>query len=65
MREPKRKWVTDITEIARLDGRLFLCVVLDLCSRLVIGWSMHHRRDLRMVIRRWRWRFGNARVNGQ
>lgn len=49
--EPERKWVTDITEIATLEGKLFLCVVLDLYSKLVIGWSMHHRQDRQMVIR--------------
>ncbi len=49
--EPERKWVTDITEVATLEGKLFLCVVLDLYSKLVIGWSMHHRQDRQMVIR--------------
>lgn len=49
--EPERKWVTDITEIATLEGKLYLCVVLDLYSKLVIGWSMHHRQDRQMVIR--------------
>ncbi len=49
--EPERKWVTDITEISTLEGKLFLCVVLDLYSKLVIGWSMHHRQDRQMVIR--------------
>lgn len=49
--EPDSKWVTDITEIPTLEGKLFLCVVLDLYSKLVVGWSMHHRQDLHMVIR--------------
>lgn len=49
--EPERKWVTDITEIPTTEGKLFLCVVLDLFSKLVIGWSMHHRQDRHMVIR--------------
>ena len=49
--EPESKWVTDITEIGTLEGKLFLCVVLDLFSKLVIGWSMHHRQDRHMVIR--------------
>jgi putative transposase len=49
--EPETKWVTDITEIGTLEGKLFLCVVLDLFSKLVIGWSMHHRQDRHMVIR--------------
>ncbi|BCR23079.1 hypothetical protein KAM429_43470 [Aquipseudomonas alcaligenes] len=46
--EPERKWVTDITEVATLEGKLFLCVALDLYSKLVIGWSLQHRQ---MVIR--------------
>lgn len=49
--EPEIKWVTDITEIKTGEGKLYLCVVLDLFSKLVIGWSMHHRQDRKMVIR--------------
>ncbi len=49
--EPETKWVTDITEVKTQEGKLFLCVVLDLFSNLVIGWSMHHRQDRYMVIR--------------
>ena len=49
--EPESKWVTDVTEIQTGEGKLYLCVVLDLFSNLVIGWSMHHRQDRQMVIR--------------
>jgi putative transposase len=49
--EPEIKWVTDITELQTDEGKLFLCVVIDLFSKLVIGWSMHHRQDRQMVIR--------------
>jgi putative transposase len=49
--EPETKWVTDITEIATDEGKLFLCVVIDLYSKLVLGWSMHHRQDRQMVMR--------------
>lgn len=49
--EPESKWVTDITEIKTGEGKLYLCVVLDLFSNLVVGWSMHHREDRQMVIR--------------
>jgi putative transposase len=49
--EPDTKWVTDITEISTHEGKLFLCVVLDLFSKLIVGWSMHHRQDRQMVIR--------------
>jgi len=30
---------------------MYLCVVVDLFSKLVMGWSMHHRQDRQMVIR--------------
>ena len=49
--EPETKWVTDITEVMTGEGKLYLCVVIDLFSKLVIGWSMHHRQDRRMVMR--------------
>ena len=40
---PNQKWVSDITYIATEEGWLYLAVVLDLYSRLVVGWSMSHR----------------------
>ena len=49
--EPETKWVTDITEILTIEGKLFLCVVLDLYCKRVMGWSMHHRQDRHMVVR--------------
>src|SRR6266700_1788976 len=38
--EPNTKWVTDITSLPTAQGWLYLAVVLDLYSRLVVGWSM-------------------------
>lgn len=35
-----RLWVTDITEHPTREGRLYCCVVLDTCSRFVVGWSI-------------------------
>lgn len=49
--EPETKWVTDITEVKTGEGKLHLCVVIDLFSKLVVGWSMHHRQDRQMVLR--------------
>jgi putative transposase len=49
--EPNIKWVTDITEIVTQEGKLYLCMVLDLLSKLVVGWSRHHRQDRHMVRR--------------
>lgn len=37
---PNKVWTTDITYIPTDDGWLYLAVVLDLYSRMIIGWSM-------------------------
>jgi putative transposase len=37
---PDVAWVTDITYIRTWQGWLYLAVVLDLYSRMVVGWSM-------------------------
>ena len=37
---PDRAWATDITYIRTFEGWLYLAVVVDLFSRIVIGWSM-------------------------
>lgn len=49
--ERESKWVTDITEFKTDEGKLFLCVVIDLYDNLVVGWSMHHRQDRQMAMR--------------
>jgi transposase InsO family protein len=45
---PNHKWVADITYIPTAEGWLYLSVVLDLCSRRVVGWAMadHMRSEL-------------------
>ena len=43
--EPNAKWVTDITYLPTAQGWLYLAVVLDLYSRLVVGWSMSAHCD--------------------
>jgi putative transposase len=37
---PDRVWATDITYIRTFEGWLYLAVVVDLYSRIVVGWSM-------------------------
>ncbi|PTU33257.1 IS3 family transposase, partial [Stenotrophobium rhamnosiphilum] len=37
---PDQVWVTDITYIRTHEGWLYLAVVIDLYSRMVVGWSM-------------------------
>jgi len=40
---PDRAWVTDITYIATGEGWLYLAVILDLCSRMAVGWALSER----------------------
>jgi len=44
------KWVTDITYIRTAEHWLYLCVVLDLYSGLVVGWSMSPQQDRQLVV---------------
>ena len=45
---PDRAWAGDITFIPTSAGWLYLAVVIDLCSRRILGWSLadHMRSDL-------------------
>jgi putative transposase len=46
---PNRKWVSDFTYIETAEGWLYLAVVLDLFSRMVIGWAMSVYMDAALV----------------
>lgn len=48
---PNKKWVTDITYIPTVQGWLYLAVILDLYSRMVVGWSMSGNCDEELVER--------------
>ena len=45
---PDQAWAGDITFIPTSSGWLYLAVVIDLCSRRIVGWSLadHLRSDL-------------------
>ncbi|MBA2391725.1 MAG: IS3 family transposase [Ktedonobacteraceae bacterium] len=47
--QPNSKWVADTTYIWTREGWLFLAVVLDLFSRMVVGWSMATIQDATLV----------------
>jgi len=47
---PDTAWVTDITYIRTWEGWLYLAVVIDLYSRMVIGWSMKPSLARELVI---------------
>jgi transposase InsO family protein len=46
---PNCKWVSDITYVATDEGWLYVAVVLDLYSRLVVGWAMSERMTATLV----------------
>ena len=46
---PDQVWMADITFIGTRSGWLYLAVVVDLYSRLVVGWSMKERPTQELV----------------
>jgi len=47
---PNKKWVSDITYIYTGEGWLYLCVIIDLYSRLIVGWSVSDRMKKDLVL---------------
>lgn len=48
--KPNEKWVSDITYVWTEEGWLYLAVVMDLYSRMVVGWAMSERMTAKLVI---------------
>ncbi len=46
---PDTKWVSDITGVWTAKGWLYVAVILDLFSRMVVGWAMAPHRDSQLV----------------
>jgi transposase InsO family protein len=46
---PNRKWLTDITAVWTAEGWLYVAVVLDVYSRLVVGWAKASHREESLV----------------
>ncbi len=48
--EPNRKWLTDITEVECLDGKLYISPVMDCFDGLIVGLAManHMKKELCM-----------------
>ena len=47
--QPDRVYAADVTYIWTQEGWLYLAVVIDLCSRKVVGWSMSSRMKAQLV----------------
>ena len=61
---PNRRWVADITYVPTWAGFLFLAVVLDVCSRKVVGWSMSANQNTELVTRALQMAVQRARPTG-
>ena len=48
---PNITWVTDITYVKTQEGFAYLAVVIDLFSRMVVGWSLQQRQTTDVVLR--------------
>lgn len=47
---PNTVWVTDITYIRTRQGMLYLACVLDLCTRMIVGWALADRMTVELVV---------------
>ena len=48
---PNKVWASDITYIWTQEGWLYLCVIIDLYSRKVVGWALSSRIDSDLLLR--------------
>jgi putative transposase len=47
--EPNNKWVSDTKAVETAEGWLYLAVILDVFSRMVVGWTMAATEDEQLV----------------
>jgi putative transposase len=62
---PNQRWVGDTTELSTPGGRLFLSALLDLHSRLVVGWATSAVNDRHLVMRALRTALQGRRPRGE
>ena len=60
--EINRAWVGDVTYIPTRDGWLYLAIIMDLCSRKIIGWATGERNDRELARRALHMAFRNRRM---
>lgn len=59
--EADRVWVADITYIPTRAGWLYLAVILDLASRMVVGWALQRSLDRSLSLNALRMALGHRR----
>jgi transposase InsO family protein len=48
---PNQRWVGDITYLKTPEGWLYLAVIIDLFSRMVVGWALSPKIDRHLVVK--------------
>lgn len=48
--EADKAWVTDITYLRTREGFAYLCVIIDLFSRRVVGWALYSRPTTELAV---------------
>jgi putative transposase len=48
-RQPNETWLADITSLDTVEGWLYLALVMDLFSRVIVGWSMADQMPATLV----------------
>jgi putative transposase len=51
VRQPDQVWGADMTFLSTREGWLYLAVILDLCSRRVVGWALSPQLDQHLALR--------------
>jgi transposase InsO family protein len=59
--QPNKVWVADLTYLHTTQGWLYLAVILDLFSRMVVGWAMSTVPDSRLTLDALRMALGRRR----
>jgi putative transposase len=48
---PNALWLADVTYVSTFEGFLYLAIVLDVFSRLIVGWAMDARLGSQLVLK--------------
>lgn len=59
--KPNEIWLSDLTYVSTGEGWLYLCVILDLCSKKIVGWSMSKRLKADLAINALKMAYNNRK----
>jgi putative transposase len=47
---PNRRWVADFTQVATLAGTVYVAFVVDIFSRMIVGWAAARHKRAKLVL---------------